>query len=95
MTVYAVAQARVTDPAQLDSYVAAASPTLHAHDARVIAFDEAVTVIEGETDRPRVVILEFDDAAAFHAWYDSPEYQAAKKLREDASVGTFLLVEGL
>ena len=95
MTVYAIAQARVSDPAQLDRYVAAASPTLHAHDAKVIAFDEAAVIIEGDTDRPRVVILEFDTAEAFHAWYDSPGYQAAKKLRENASVGTFLLVEGL
>ena len=95
MTVFAIAQARVIDRAQLNNYVAAASPTLQAHGARVIAFDESPEVIEGATDKPRTVIVEFESAEAFHKWYESPEYQAAKTLREGASVGDFILVTGL
>jgi uncharacterized protein (DUF1330 family) len=95
MTVYAIAQSQTTDQSVLDEYVALAVPTLQAHAVKVLAIDETPLMIEGEIERPRTVILEFTDAAAFHNWYDSPEYQAAKKHRVNASIGTFINVGGL
>ena len=50
--------------------------------------------MEGEIEYPRTVIVQFDSAAAFYRWYDSPEYREARKLREHAAVGTFILVRG-
>jgi uncharacterized protein (DUF1330 family) len=95
MKVYAIAQSRVTDPEQLNKYVAAASPTLAAHKIKILAYDEAPVVIEGVVDQPRTVILEFDSRQAFYDWYESPEYQAARELRLDAAVGHFILVQGV
>lgn len=43
--------------------------------------DDSPTIVEGQWHGSRTVILEFEDEAAFHAWYDSPEYQAAVRLR--------------
>ena len=40
----------------------------------------------------RFVVLEFPDAAAARRWYDSPEYAAARTIRQEASSGRFLLV---
>jgi len=95
MTVYAIAQASVDDQETLDEYVAAAMPILQAHQVKILSFDEAPTMIEGRVEHPRTVILEFESERAFHTWYESPEYQAARKLRENASRGTFILVKGL
>ena len=95
MTVYAIAQSQTSDQQALDQYVAQAVPTLEAHNVKVLALDDAPVVIEGDIDLQRTVILEFSDVSAFHDWYDSPEYQAAKKLRLNASIGRFILVEGL
>jgi uncharacterized protein (DUF1330 family) len=39
-----------------------------------------------------VVILEFEDEAAFRAWYDSPEYQEAVKIRLAATDSRSTLV---
>jgi uncharacterized protein (DUF1330 family) len=50
-------------------------PTIEAHEGRVVAFDEEPEVVEGQIEHPRTVILEFPSMTAFHAWYDSPEYQ--------------------
>jgi uncharacterized protein (DUF1330 family) len=94
MPVYAIAQGRIGNRQQFDQYVAAAVPTLQAHRARLIALDEAPVVIEGDVTYPRTVILEFESEQAFHDWYDSAEYRAARKLRQDASTGTFILVKG-
>jgi len=95
MSVYAIAQASVDDQETLDEYVAAAMPILRAHQVKILSFDEAPTMIEGSVEHPRTVILEFDSEQAFHDWYQSAEYQAARKLRENASRGTFILVKGL
>lgn len=94
MSVYAIAQGRITDRKALNEYIAHAVPTLEAHAVKVLALDETPTMIEGEAEFPRTVILEFDNADAFHRWYNSPEYQAAREYRLAASVGTFILVNG-
>jgi uncharacterized protein (DUF1330 family) len=95
MTVYAIAQASVDDQDTLDEYVAAAMPILQAHEVKILSFDESPTMIEGSVEHPRTVILEFESEQAFHRWYESPEYQVARRLRENASRGSFILVKGL
>lgn len=94
MTIYAIAQGRIEDREQFDAYVAAAGPTFAGHKTKLLAVDDASEVVEGELPYPRTVIAQFDSKEDFYRWYDSPEYQAARKLRETASVGTFILVEG-
>jgi uncharacterized protein (DUF1330 family) len=95
MKFYAIAQSRVTDSEQLNKYVAAASPTLAAHNIKILAYDEAPIVVEGALELPRTVILEFDSRQAFYDWYESPEYRAARELRLDAAIGHFILVQGI
>ncbi len=95
MPVYAISQASVDDQETLDEYVDAAMPLLQAHQVKILSFDESPTMIEGSVEHPRTVILELESAHAFRDWYESPEYQAARKLRENASRGTFILVKGL
>mmetsp|Transcript_5391 Transcript_5391/g.11084 ORF Transcript_5391/g.11084 Transcript_5391/m.11084 type:complete len:102 (-) Transcript_5391:193-498(-) len=51
-------------------------------DANGVAHDSATVVVEFES---------FEQAKAY---YDSPEYQEAKKLRMGNSLSTFVLVEG-
>ena len=46
MSVYTIAQASVDDQETLDEYVAAAMPTLQAHQAKILAFDEFEKVQE-------------------------------------------------
>jgi uncharacterized protein (DUF1330 family) len=40
------------------------------------------------------MVIEFDSFADAKAFYESPEYQAAKVLRAGAASGNFVLVEG-
>jgi uncharacterized protein (DUF1330 family) len=41
------------------------------------------------------VILEFENAERARAWWSSPEYAEAKKLRQATATTEMLLVEGL
>ncbi len=95
MSVYAIAQGKIEDRKKFDRYIAEATPTLLAHDAKVLAIDETPVIVEGAIDYPRTVILEFESEAAFRRWYDSPEYTAAREHRLEAAQGRFILVKAL
>jgi len=55
----------------------------------------ACRVLEGDWEPTRLVVLEFEDLDAVKRWYDSPEYQAAKKLREGAANLRMVAVQGI
>jgi len=95
MAVYAIAQGHIENREQFDEYLAHSGPTIEAHNVKLLAVDEVPVEIEGAMDYPRTVILEFESEDHFYRWYDSPEYTAARKFREGASVGRFILVRGL
>src|SRR5215470_19999176 len=94
MTVYVVAQSKIENPELLDQYVAKVVPTIESHEGRVVAFDETPEVIEGPIEHPRTVIIEFPSITAFHAWYDSPEYQQILPLRLKSTRGTLIVANG-
>ena len=52
-------------------------------------------VLEGEWPLPRLVIIEFQSRDAARLFYDSPEYQKILPLRQGASEGNVVIVEGV
>ncbi len=42
----------------------------------------------------RHVVIEFESYAVAKACYELPEYQAAVRIREQASTGDFVIIEG-
>ena len=94
MSVYFVVQEQVNDPAGLQNYMKAAWASSLGR-GRAIIVDDDVTPVEGDWHGSRLVVLEFDDDAAFREWYDSPEYQAALPLRLSATDSRGALAKGL
>lgn len=95
MPVYFIGQVDLKDAEAYGRYMEAATPSVVAAGAKVIAADDHVEPIEGDWHGKRTVIMEFSDEAAFRAWYDSPEYQEAKKVRMPAANLHAALVHGL
>jgi uncharacterized protein (DUF1330 family) len=95
MSVYFVVQEKVNDQEGLQTYMAAAAPTMANRRGRALVVDDDVTPVEGEWHGSRMVVLEFDDEAAFREWYESPEYQAALPLRLTATDSRAALAKGL
>jgi uncharacterized protein (DUF1330 family) len=94
MTVYAVAQITITDRAAYDRYQARFMDVFKRFNGRVLAADEAPTVVEGRWDRQKIIMMSFPDEAAFQAWSQSPAYREISKDREAGSNGVVLLVKG-
>jgi uncharacterized protein (DUF1330 family) len=94
MSVYVVAQGKIENRELLDQYEAKVGSTIKSHQGRVVVFDEEPEVIEGSIEHRRTVILEFPSITAFHAWYDSPEYQEILPLRLKSTRGTLFVAKG-
>lgn len=91
---YWVVHVRVNDPDTYAQYVAAAKDPFAKYGARFIVRGGAAEQIEGSLNE-RHVVIEFDSVAQAKACYDSPEYQAALKLRHAGSDADLVIVEGV
>lgn len=94
MTAYLIAQIDVTDADKYAAYAKAAFPVVAQYGGTFRAKAGATKRLEGPAPRERIVIIEFADMAAADRYYHSPEYQAAKALRENGADAQFFLVDG-
>ncbi len=90
---YVMAQAVVTNATQWAVYAAAAGEAIKKYGGKPLARGGQMTVAEGE-GRSRNVVLEFESYDAAKAYAFSPEYAAARKLREGAGYINITVVEG-
>jgi uncharacterized protein (DUF1330 family) len=68
---------------------------VHAGGGRFVVRGGELAVLEGDWDPTRLVVLEFPDLQAAKRWYESPEYQDAKRLRDGAARLNMVAVEGV
>jgi len=95
MNAYVIADVTVTNPEGYAAYRPLAAASIAQYGGRFIARGGAVESLEGGWSPSRVVILEFPSMAAARAWYDSPEYQAALRIRQANSTGRVIMTEGV
>ncbi|MFF5234925.1 DUF1330 domain-containing protein [Dactylosporangium sp. NPDC000521] len=95
MTVFAIAQISVHDRPRYERYVAQFMPVLKQYGGRLLAADERATVVEGAWPHDKLILMAFEDRAAFERWARSPEYQEISKDRVAATEGVVLLVDGV
>lgn len=95
MSAYFIVNIDVTDPVGFDTYRALAAPTIAAAGGRYRVRGGNVTVLEGQWQPKRLVVLEFDSVTAALEWYESDEYAPVKAIRERTAKSDIVLVEGL
>jgi len=94
MTVYVIAQLKMTDRAAYDRYQARFFDVFRKFKGRLLSADENPAVLEGSWNRDKLVLMSFPDEATFRAWADSPEYQEISKDRKAGADGIVLLAKG-
>lgn len=90
---YVIARAVVTNPTAWAEYAAKAGEAIKIYGGTPIVRGGRVEVAEGE-GRARNVVIEFESFEAARKYAYSPEYAAARKLRENAGVIDIVVVEG-
>jgi uncharacterized protein (DUF1330 family) len=84
----------VKDPARLAEYAKLAGPAIEAGGGRFLARGTPVKVFEAGLNQ-RVVVTEFESVAKAIAAYESPAYQAARRLLEGAVDREVRIMEGV
>jgi uncharacterized protein (DUF1330 family) len=96
MPVYVIADVReVRDLDALLEYRRRNTDAVASHGGRFLVRGGEATALEGDWPTQRIVLIEFPDAAAARAWWESEEYAPLKALRREASDTNIILVEGV
>jgi uncharacterized protein (DUF1330 family) len=90
---YWIVRVSVRDEARYPEYLAAAKPAFEKFGANFIVRGGGYDVKEGNA-RDRNVVVEFRDRGTVDACFDSPEYQAAKIIRQKYADADFIIVDG-
>jgi uncharacterized protein (DUF1330 family) len=95
MSAYLVTIITVTKPEPFEEYRKLAGPTVARYGGKFLVRGGARTILEGQFDADRLVVLEFPSSESAKTFYDSPEYQAAREKRIGAADFNMVLVEGV
>ncbi|HVV26612.1 MAG TPA: DUF1330 domain-containing protein [Rhizomicrobium sp.] len=91
---YWIARVDVQDPETYKKYVETGKPAFERYNAKFLARGGRTESLEG-VPRARNVLIEFASMEDALACYNSPEYTAARKIRQAVSEGEWILVEGV
>lgn len=94
MSAYIIVQVEVTDPETYKTYAAQVLPIMEQYGGEFIVRGGDMEILEGDWPYPRVVVIKFPDMERAKAWQASPEYEGPKALRQSASRGNMIVVEG-
>lgn len=94
MAAYIIGDVRIENPERYKDYAAHTESTLEPFGGQFVVRGGASTVLEGEWQPNRLVVIEFPSAQAAKDWYASDAYQAIIPIRQEASTGSLVLVEG-
>ena len=95
MAAYVLVNIDVTDPERYAGYAKVAPESVAHYGGRYLARGGRAETLEGILPAGRVVVIEFPTYAQATAWANSPEYAGPKAIRQSASTGQMLVVEGV
>lgn len=95
MTAYLIARINVTDMEQYKNYMKLSPGIIQKYGGKFLARGGGLITLEGEEETNRVVLVEFPSSAVAQEFYQSDEYQAAIKVRENAADGQFIVIDGV
>lgn len=95
MAAYVILDIDVKDPVGYEEYKKRGAPTILAYGGKPLARGGKTEVLEGNWQPKRVVLLEFKSMEDAKRWWDSWEYNEAKKLRHKSAETNVIFLEGL
>jgi uncharacterized protein (DUF1330 family) len=95
MAVYLVYDIEVTDPETYREYIKLATAAIDKYGGKYVVRGGSYQVLEGDWQPKRLVITEWEDEEHMRRWYDSPEYSAARAIRQKSSISNGIMVQGI
>jgi len=93
MAGYVVGKINIKDPVTYKEYTNHVQTTLDKYGGKFVVRGGQYEIMEGDW-QGRLVVIEFESSAAAKLWYNSPEYAIILPIRQKASSGDLIIVEG-
>ncbi len=96
MSVYMIIEAKeVMNKQKYGEYIQKVPPIIEKFGGKYLARGGYVTVVSGDWNPARLIVVEFASMEKFNEWWRSPEYQAVAPLREKGAKTNAVIVEGI
>ena len=95
MPAYVIVDLDVKDPALYQQYLPHVPALVQKHGGEYLARGGRTETIEGSWQPARLVLFRFPDAESARAFFDDPEYQPLRAIRQRAADGDIVLVDGI
>lgn len=92
MSAYVLVEVAIHDASLYEEYKKLTPASVEAYGGKFVIRGLPIQVMEGEWNHDRLVLLEFSNKKTALEWYNSEEYQQARKIREKASSANFFIV---
>ena len=94
MTVYVIADIKVTDAAWVPAYAASVHDLVHKHGGRYLSRSGNVKTLEGQPlDTNLIALMEFPSVEAVKAFAADPQYAPHLAARQKGSESRFQLID--
>ena len=94
MSVYLIADVKVTDESWIPDYAAQVHDIVHKHGGKYLSRSGNITNVEGEVlDTTLIALLEFPSLEAAQAFVNDPDYAPFAKARQDGTVSKFNIID--
>ncbi|UCC56648.1 MAG: DUF1330 domain-containing protein [Gammaproteobacteria bacterium] len=94
MTVYVIANVKVTDDSWVPEYAEKVHHIVHKHGGKYLSRSGNILTAEGEEpDLSLIAIIQFPSQDAAQAFADDPEYAPFAKARIEGTVSQLLLID--
>ena len=91
---YMLAKLTITDQETYGNYRAGFGDVFQEYGGEILAASAEPTVLEGEWEATITVLIRFDSRNEALEWYNSDGYQELVRIRQSASTGEFILMDG-
>jgi uncharacterized protein (DUF1330 family) len=95
MAAYIIARVNVTNWDKYHEYIKVTPSVVEKFDGKFIVRGGDMATLEGPEELHRIVILEFPTLKKAREFYESPEYQEARRLRTDAATAQLIAIDGI
>lgn len=95
MAAYVIAEIEITDPAAYEDYRKRVPDVIAKYGGKYLVRGGKVESMEGGWSPRRIAVVEFPSMDQAVKFYRSPEYAPLIKVRQKASRGKLIIVEGM
>jgi uncharacterized protein (DUF1330 family) len=95
MPAYLIANVDIKDAEKFGDYMKATPPVVRQFGGKFLVRGGDFEICEGRWNPKRLVLVEFESMQKARQFYNSPEYNAIKDLRQGSAYTEWVFVDGL